>query len=164
MTKYSKIPRGLYVDPNNLDDNNLTNVPVNPEDLSIYVELTTTSKSRSRIVNEKLYNSGNNIGKINFINGSQFGNSECDRSLTTSYTDISTTFDKPSLKITTRCHSVLSFLSLVFLSRHVSEVAKLKLTTLLPSCVVLISGSLPNLPINKTLFKLPAIQILLFIL
>jgi hypothetical protein len=96
MTKYSKIPRGLYVDPNNLDNNNLTNVPVNPEDLSIYVELTTTSKSRSRIVNEKLYNSGNNIGKINFINGSQFGNSECDRSLTTSYTDISTTFDKPS--------------------------------------------------------------------
>ena len=41
--------RILYVDPNNLDENSLTNVPVNIEDLSIFVELTTNKKSRSII-------------------------------------------------------------------------------------------------------------------
>jgi len=96
MDNTPKIPRALYVDPNNLDDNILTNTPINHEDLSIYVSLTTTSKSRSRIVNDTLTNSGNNIGFINFIHGSKVGSDDCDRSLTTSYTDISTTFDKPS--------------------------------------------------------------------
>ena len=53
--------------------------------------------------------------------------------------------------------SVFSFFSPVFLSFQLSEVATLNLATLFPFCICLISGSFPSLPINKTLFKLPAI-------
>lgn len=84
--------RILYVDPNNLDSNSTTNVPINDEDLSIFVELTTTQKPRG-IIKDGAYNqTGGSNGKINFIYGSQVGSTECDRSLTTSYTDINTNF------------------------------------------------------------------------
>lgn len=63
---------------------------VQPDDLTIFVELTTEKKNRSSIVvedNDKGASESNRgtVGKINFISGSQFGNN---RSLTTSYTDI----------------------------------------------------------------------------
>src|SRR5215471_11162277 len=66
----------------------------------------------------------------------------------------------PSLKITTRCHSVFSLRSPVALSRHVSEVATLKLAIGRPSWVRRISGSLPRFPTRITLFTLPAIAAL----
>ena len=86
--------RILYVDPNNLDDDPITNVPINNEDLSIFVELTTSKKSRSVIKDGTQFNEGGVDTKINFISGSQSGPNECDRSLTTSYTDINTSFQK----------------------------------------------------------------------
>src|SRR5882757_632136 len=66
----------------------------------------------------------------------------------------------PSLKITTRCHSVFSLRSPVPLSRQVSEVATLRLAIGRPSCVRRISGSLPRFPTRITLFTLPAIAAL----
>src|SRR5262249_28845109 len=71
----------------------------------------------------------------------------------------SATRQSPSLKITTRCHSVFSRRSPVALSRQVSEVATLKLAIGRPSCVRLISGSLPRLPTRITLFTLPAMTL-----
>src|SRR3954471_2829860 len=71
----------------------------------------------------------------------------------------SATLQRPSLKITTRCHSVFSLRSPVPLSRHVSDVAMLRLTIGRPSCVRRISGSLPRLPTRITLFTLPAITL-----
>src|SRR6266508_2162419 len=62
----------------------------------------------------------------------------------------------PSLKITTRCHSVLSRRSPVALSRQLSEVATLKFAIGRPSWVRLISGSLPRLPTRITLLTEPA--------
>ena len=85
--------RILYVDPNNLEGNELTNIPNNTEDLSIFVELTTTQKPRGIIKDGGYTQTGGLNGRINFIKGSQFGNNECDRSLTTSYTDINTEFN-----------------------------------------------------------------------
>src|SRR3569833_1666481 len=73
------------------------------------------------------------------------------------FTYCSTPLQRPSLKITTRCHSVFSLRSPVFLSRQVSEVATVRLAIGRPSCVRRISGSLPRLPIRITLFTLPAI-------
>src|SRR6516164_10024942 len=67
---------------------------------------------------------------------------------------------KPSLKITTRCHSVFSRRSPVALSRQLSLVATLRLTTGLPSCKRRISGSRPRLPTRMTLLTLPAISAL----
>src|SRR5436309_9147054 len=67
---------------------------------------------------------------------------------------------KPSLKITTRCHSVFSLRSPVALSRQLSEVATLRLAIGRPSWVRRISGSLPRLPTKITLFTLPAIAAL----
>ena len=63
-----------------------------PDDLTIFVELTTQKKSRSSIVanNNRQGTNQNNtgtVGKVNFISGSEFGSN---RSLTTSYTDIGT--------------------------------------------------------------------------
>ena len=84
--------RILYVDPNNLDKNPITNVPVNLEDLSIFVSLETTQKPRGQIKDDKYTKSGGQYGKINFLDGSQAGPNECDRSLTTSYTDINSDF------------------------------------------------------------------------
>src|SRR5258708_2166938 len=66
----------------------------------------------------------------------------------------------PSLKITTRCHSVFSLRSPVALSRQVSEVAMLRLAIGRPSWVRRISGSLPRFPTKITLFTLPAIAAL----
>ena len=84
--------RILYVDPNNLDNNPITNVPVNLEDLSIFVSLETTQKPRGQIKDSTYTTSGGKYGKINFLDGSQAGPNECDRSLTTSYTDINSDF------------------------------------------------------------------------
>lgn len=84
--------RILYVDPNNLDENPITNVPVNLEDLSIFVSLETTQKPRGQIKDSTYTTSGGKYGKINFLDGSQAGPNECDRSLTTSYTDINSDF------------------------------------------------------------------------
>src|SRR5215470_16296549 len=72
----------------------------------------------------------------------------------------SATLQRPSLKITTRCHSVFSLRSPVALSRQVSDVATLKLAIGRPSWVRRISGSLPRLPTRITLFTLPAIAAL----
>src|SRR5882724_6037162 len=72
----------------------------------------------------------------------------------------SATLQSPSLKITTRCHSVFSLRSPEFLSRQVSEVAMLRLAIGRPSCVRRISGSLPRFPTRITLFTLPAIAAL----
>src|SRR5438445_6671669 len=72
----------------------------------------------------------------------------------------SATLQSPSLKITTRCHSVFSLRSPVPLSRQVSDVAMLRLAIGRPSCVRRISGSLPWLPTRITLFTLPAIAAL----
>lgn len=84
----------ILVNPNNaLNQNGLPNdfKTAQNEDLTIYVELTASKKSRS-IINSDPVNGGNldnnagESGKINFISGSAFGPN---RSLTTSYTDIS---------------------------------------------------------------------------
>src|SRR5690242_12898261 len=72
----------------------------------------------------------------------------------------SATLASPSLKMTTRCHSVFSLRSPVALSRQVSEVATLKLAIGRPSWVRRISGSLPRFPTRITLFTLPAIAAL----
>src|SRR6201996_4443372 len=72
----------------------------------------------------------------------------------------SATLVRPSLKITTRCHSVFSLRSPVALSRQVSDVAIRRLAIGRPSWVRLISGSAPRLPIRITLFTLPAIAAL----
>src|SRR3712207_2809466 len=64
-----------------------------------------------------------------------------------------------SLKITTRCHSVFSFRSPLVLSRQLSEVATLRLTTGSPDPIRRISGSLPRLPTRITLFTLPAMAL-----
>src|SRR5205085_12544133 len=73
------------------------------------------------------------------------------------FTYFSTTSTKRSLKITTRCHSVRSLRSPVLLSRQLSEVARERFATFVPSCVLRISGSRPRLPTRMTLFTLPAI-------
>src|SRR6201988_2439435 len=73
----------------------------------------------------------------------------------------SATLQRPSLKITTRCHSVFSLRSPVALSRQLSDVATLRLAIGRPSSVRRISGSLPRLPTSITLFTLPAIAALL---
>src|ERR1700750_2763627 len=72
----------------------------------------------------------------------------------------SATLQSPSLKITTRCHSVFSLRSPVALSRQLSEVATLRLAIGRPSWVRRISGSLPRFPTKITLFTLPAIAAL----
>src|SRR5689334_15684445 len=72
----------------------------------------------------------------------------------------SATLQRPSLKITTRCHSVFSLRSPVALSRQLSEVATLRLAIGRPSWVRRISGSLPRFPTRITLFTLPAIAAL----
>src|SRR6201999_2231153 len=71
----------------------------------------------------------------------------------------SATLQSPSLKITTRCHSVFSLRSPVPLSRQVSDVAIERLAIGRPSWVRRISGSLPRLPTRITLFTLPAIAL-----
>jgi len=97
MANNVTIPDWL-VDPN--DFNRLTtngfdfefksdsNVPVNLEDLSIYVSLTTTKPSRSLITtsvdNVTTLNQSSEGIKIDFISGSDFGGK---KSLTTSFTD-----------------------------------------------------------------------------
>src|SRR6185295_11683394 len=68
----------------------------------------------------------------------------------------SATRQSPSLKITTRCHSVFSLRSPVALSFQLSEVATLKLAIGRPSWVRLISGSRPRLPTRITLLTEPA--------
>src|SRR3981189_2538366 len=72
----------------------------------------------------------------------------------------SATLHSPSLKITTRCHSVFSLRSPVALSRQLSEVATLRLAIGRPSWVRRISGSFPRFPTRITLFMLPPITAL----
>src|SRR5664279_2530910 len=69
---------------------------------------------------------------------------------------------RPSLKTTTRCHSVFSLRSPVVLSRQLSDVATLRFAIGRPSWVRRISGSLPRLPIRITLLTLPAMILLRF--
>src|SRR6201992_1920093 len=71
----------------------------------------------------------------------------------------SATLHRPSLKITTRCHSVFSLRSPVALSRQFSDVAMDRLAIGRPSWVRRISGSLPRFPTRITLFTLPAIAL-----
>src|SRR5579871_3829537 len=54
------------------------------------------------------------------------------------------------------CHSVFSLRSPEFLSRQVSEVARVKLTTGSPELSRRTSGSLPRFPTRMTLLTLPA--------
>ena len=84
--------RILYVDPNNLGNNEITNIPVNTEDLSIFVELTTTKRPRGIIKNGTYNQTNGSDGVINFIDGSKLSDNKCDKSLTTNYTNINTTF------------------------------------------------------------------------
>ena len=84
--------RILYVDPNNLGNNEITNIPVNTEDLSIFVELTTTKRPRGTIKNGAYTQTNGSDGVINFIYGSKLSDNKCDKSLTTNYTNINTTF------------------------------------------------------------------------
>ena len=63
-----------------------------------------------------------------------------------------------SLNTTTRCHSVRSLRSPDALSFQVSLVASVKLTILLPACVLWTSGSLPRLPTRMTLLTEPAMS------
>jgi len=86
--------RILYVDPNNINGDAITNIPIKNEDLSIFVELTTSKKSRSVIKDGTQFNDNGIDSKVSFISGSQSGPNKCDKSLTTSYTDINTTFQK----------------------------------------------------------------------
>src|SRR5437588_10580185 len=72
------------------------------------------------------------------------------------FTYCSTTRHRPSLKMTTECHSVFSLRSPVVLSRQLSDVAMRRLAIGRPSCVRRISGSLPRLPTRMTLLTEPA--------
>jgi hypothetical protein len=58
-----------------------------------------------------------------------------------------------------RCHSVRSLRSPDALSFQVSLVARVRLTILLPACVVRTSGSLPRLPMRMTLLIEPAMSV-----
>src|ERR1700754_3403139 len=71
----------------------------------------------------------------------------------------SATLQRPSLNMTTRCHSVFSLRSPVALSRQLSDVAMLRLAIGRPSWVRRISGSLPRLPTKITLLTLPAMKL-----
>src|ERR1700751_3500261 len=71
-------------------------------------------------------------------------------------TYFSTTSASRSLKMTTRCHSVRSLRSPLFLSVHDSLVARYRLTIFKPSCVVPMSGSFPTFPTNCTQLKAQA--------
>src|SRR6476469_4892424 len=72
------------------------------------------------------------------------------------FTYCSTTRQRPSLKMTTECHSVFSLRSPVVVSRQLSDVAMRRLAMGRPSCVRRISGSLPTLPTRITLLTEPA--------
>src|SRR5260370_8094546 len=72
----------------------------------------------------------------------------------------SATLQSPSLKITTRCHSVFSLRSPVVLSRQLSEVATLRLPFWRPSWVRRISGSLLRFPTRITFLPIPPIAAL----
>tara|TARA_R110000868_G_scaffold176916_2_gene414905 strand:+ start:2409 stop:8687 length:6279 start_codon:yes stop_codon:yes gene_type:complete len=88
--KVNDMGRTLYIDPNP-DGQEM----INPEDLSILVELTTDSKSRSTITGGGNIKTSGFNGTVSFLDGSPLGTSG-KRSLTTSYTEIGTTFSKPS--------------------------------------------------------------------
>jgi len=83
--------RLLYIDPNPEGQEF-----IDPEDLSILVELSTDRKSRSTISSGgNITSSGGDSGSVSFLEGSPTG-SGGKRSLTTSYIEIGTTFSKPS--------------------------------------------------------------------
>lgn len=93
MASKKILPRGrlLYIDPNPPGQE-----LINPEDLSILVELTTDRKSRSTISSGgEITSTFDSSGTVSFLEGSPVGSSGR-RSLTTSYTEINTRFDKPS--------------------------------------------------------------------
>src|SRR6185295_6116572 len=68
----------------------------------------------------------------------------------------------PSLKTTTRCHSVFSLRSPEALSRQLSEVATDRFAIEEPEGICLISGSRPRLPTRITLFTDPAMFVSVF--
>ena len=77
--------RLIYVEPNCSD----RGIP-NPEDLSVFVSLTTISKNRSTLFNGEVTSTQGSSRPIGFIDGTNIGGAR--RSLTTNYTEISTTF------------------------------------------------------------------------
>ncbi len=88
--------KSLLVDPNKFDgQSSFTNMSVPLEDLSISVELTTSKKARTVLVSTQSGGNSVNEGKdtvtINFIDGVNVSGKKV---LTTSYTDLTTSFDK----------------------------------------------------------------------
>ena len=87
--------RAKIVDPNDFDGfKSSDNVPVQLEDLNISVKLTSFRKARTLLTTEKEGGIKQNVSQIsvNFIEGIELGGGE-KKVLTTSYTDLTTTFD-----------------------------------------------------------------------
>lgn len=95
--------RTYLIDPNLSAGNGFEKTFVPPEDLNIYVELTTTSKSRSIISVDTTGeattdNSLRSKTKISFIDGTDLGQKDSEgepiKSLTTKYTELTTVFNR----------------------------------------------------------------------
>lgn len=87
--------RAKIIDPNDFDGfKSADNVPVQLEDLNISVKLTSFRKARTLLTTEKEGGNKQNVSQIsvNFIEGIELGGGE-KKVLTTSYTDLTTTFD-----------------------------------------------------------------------
>jgi hypothetical protein len=87
--------RLTLIDPNAFDgQSSESNVPVQLEDLTIYVELTTTRKSRTILVSNGQSNTATNLRgvTVNFIEGTEYGENK--RYLSTKFTDLTTAFDQ----------------------------------------------------------------------
>jgi len=85
--------RAKIVDPNDFDGfKSSDNVPVQLEDLNISVKLTSFRKGRTLLTGESEGGIKDNVSEIsvNFIEGSEMGNKKV---LTTSYTDLTTSFE-----------------------------------------------------------------------
>jgi murein DD-endopeptidase MepM/ murein hydrolase activator NlpD len=82
----------ILIDPNKFQNQDFfNNVSVPLEDLSIFVQLETTKRARTILTDNGFKFSNNTEGvKVNFIEGSDFGGR---KSLTTRYTDLTTSFD-----------------------------------------------------------------------
>ena len=85
--------RAKIIDPNDFDGfESSTNVPVQLEDLNISVKLTSFRKGRTLLTKNEEGGKKENVSQIsvNFIEGSNLGGKKV---LTTSYTDLTTSFD-----------------------------------------------------------------------